>query len=126
MSFRTGRMSPAAFAAHIKARTSAESTPLPVSSVTEIDPAVRLAEVVTRARALPLPDGHEMAVFAVGTFKKLLPAEGETLAVATLVPLSGALRQLGTCHRILGNYEAEKACASVRDLADTVYRILAP
>jgi len=119
-------MNPRDFAAHMKAHAPADVTPVPVSAVAEVDPAARIAEVVRRARKLPLPDGHEMAVFATESFLKLLPAEGEAMDVATLIPLSGALRRMALCYRMAARYSDEKACDSVRDLADTVYRMLAP
>lgn len=124
MAFRTGRMSPAAFAAHMKAHTPADATPLPVSSVPAIDPAARIAEVVTRACALDMPKGGEMAALAVESFRRALPAEGATLAKDGLLTLSAAVGRLATCHRMAGRYDAEKACDSVRNLADTVYRIV--
>mgnify|MGYP006946110910 FL=1 len=111
--------------AHMKAHVAADATPVTGTAVPTLTTEQRVASLVKEARTLPMPSNGEMAVFAVETFHKALPAEGATLDADVATGLYSAITRLATCHRIAGRYEDEKRCATVAGLALTVARITA-
>lgn len=110
---------------HMKAHVAADATPVTGTVIPILTDEQRVASLVKEARTLPMPSNGEMAVFAVETFHKALPADGATLDAAVATALYSAITRLATCHRIAGRYEDEARCASVAGLALTVARITA-